>query len=280
MIGVFDSGSGGLTVLKALREAFPDRQFIYYGDHGNAPYGNRDADTIYELTVASLARLFELGCSLIVVACNTAAATGLRRLQQTWLPTHYPDKRVIGVIVPMVEAMSGVPWANESDGRSLSRERKTVAVFATRYTVESRVFVEETKKRAPNIHLVQQACPSLVRLIETNAPIPALRRAVRRYVALLMRRLDGQPLDAVLLGCTHYPLVADLFEEVLPDGVEIFSQPRVTSDSLVDYLARHPEFARGENSGIAFYTSTRPAHVTEVARRFLADDSVNFIASP
>ncbi|MGN6649586.1 glutamate racemase [Trinickia sp.] len=280
MIGVFDSGSGGLTVLKALRETFPAQRFVYYGDHGNAPYGNRDADTIYALTVASLARLFELGCSLIVVACNTAAATGLRRLQQTWLPAHYPDKRVIGVIVPMVEAMSGVPWATGLDSRSRSGEKKTVAVFATRYTVESRVFVEETKKRAPHIDLVQQACPSLVRLIEANAPVHDLRRAVRRYVALLLRRLGGQPLDAVLLGCTHYPLVADLFEEVLPDGVEIFSQPQVTSDSLVDYLARHPEFAGSEDSGITFYTTTSPGPVTELARRFLGDDNVRFLAPP
>lgn len=280
MIGVFDSGSGGLTVLKALRETFPDQRFVYYGDHGNAPYGNRDADTIYTLTVASLARLFEMGCSLIVVACNTAAATGLRRLQQTWLPAHYPDKRVIGVIVPMIEAMSGVPWATESDIHSLSDEKKTVAVFATRYTVESRVFVEETKKRAPNINLVQQACPSLVRLIEANAPVHDLRRAVRRYVALLMRRLDGQHPDAVLLGCTHYPLVADLFEEVLPDEVEIFSQPQVTSNSLIGYLARHPEFARSRDPGITFYTSTHPEHVTSLARRFLGDDTVRFVAAP
>ncbi len=280
MIGVFDSGSGGLTVLKALRERFPDESFVYYGDHGNAPYGNRDAETIYALTVSSLARLFQLGCSLIVVACNTAAATGLRRLQQTWLPTHFPDKRVIGVIVPMVEAMSGVPWATESDSGPLSDEKKTVAVFATRYTVESRVFVEETKQRAPNITLVQQACPSLVRLIEANAPLQALRRAVRRYVALLMRRLGGQHLDAVLLGCTHYPLVADLFEEALPDGVEIFSQPQVTSISLADYLVRHPEFAGSRGSGVTFYTSTLPEHVTALARRFLSDDTVHFLAPP
>ncbi|MGF6553779.1 glutamate racemase [Pseudomonas sp. S30_BP2TU TE3576] len=208
MIGVFDSGSGGLTVFRALREAFPNQRFVYYGDHGNAPYGNRDADTIYEFTVSSLERLFELGCSLIVVACNTAAATGLRRLQQTWLPTRYPDKRVIGVIVPMVEAMTGVPWSAESDSGLQNHGKKTVAVFATRYTVESRVFVEETAKRAPNVNLVQQACPSLVRLIEANAPVRDLRRAVRRYVTLLMRRLGDERLDGVFIARLH-PLSVD-----------------------------------------------------------------------
>ncbi len=280
MIGVFDSGSGGLTVFRALRKVFPDQQFIYYGDHGNAPYGNRDADSIYKLTIASLERLFELGCTLIVVACNTAAATGLRRLQQTWLPTHYPDKRVIGVIVPMVEAMTGVPWSVEFDSGFQSLEKKTVAVFATRYTVESRVFVEETAKRAPNVNLVQQACPSLVRLIEANAPLHDLRRAVRRYVALLMRQLGGEHLDAVLLGCTHYPLVEDLFAEAIPAQVQIFSQPKVTANSLVGYLGRHPEFACGREPCAVFYTSTKPENITKLASRFLGDINVQFRALP
>ncbi|WP_084085195.1 glutamate racemase [Cupriavidus sp. USMAA2-4] len=280
MIGVFDSGSGGLTVLKALRETFPDEHFVYFGDHGSAPYGNRDADTIYALTVSSLERLFELGCSLIVVACNTAAATGLRRLQQTWLPDRYPDKRVIGVVVPMIEAMTGVPWSAGSDHSSQTHATKTVAVFATRYTVESRVFVEETAKRAPNVNLVQQACPSLVRLIEADAPVEDLRRAVRRYVTLLMRRLGEKRLDAVLLGCTHYPLVEDLFAEVLPHDVEILSQPKVTASSLADYLARHPEFVRARQSSVTFYTSTEPEPITKLAKRFLSDSSVQFQALP
>ncbi|MDF3837744.1 glutamate racemase [Cupriavidus basilensis] len=280
MIGVFDSGSGGLTVFKALRETFPDQHFVYYGDHGNAPYGNRDADTIYALTVSSLERLFELGCSLIVVACNTAAATGLRRLQQTWLPDRYPDKRVIGVIVPMIEAMTGVPWSVGSDNSLQAHTKETVAVFATRYTVESRVFVEETAKRAPNVNLVQQACPSLVRLIEANASVEDLRRAVRRYVTLLKRRLGEKRLDAVLLGCTHYPLVEDLFAEVMPRDVEIYSQPKVTASSLADYLARHPEFACGRESSVTFYTSTEPEQITKLAKRFLSDSSVQFQALP
>ncbi|CAN7341186.1 glutamate racemase [Acidovorax sp. LjRoot117] len=276
MIGVFDSGSGGLTVLKALRETLPDRRFVYYGDHGNAPYGNRDGDAIYDLTVASLTRLFDLGCSLIVVACNTAAATGLRRLQQTWLPAHYPDRRVIGVVVPMVEAVTGVRWSTGLPASPPAGSTKTVAVFATRYTVESKVFVFEATKRAPHLDIVQQACPRLVRLIESDAPVQVVRRTVRRYVELLLHRLGDRRLDAVLLGCTHYPLIADLFVDALPADVEVLSQPEVTACSLAAYLASHPEFACSHEPGVTLYTSAAPEHVTARTRRFHGDDSVWF----
>ncbi len=280
MIGVFDSGSGGLTVLTALKDTLPEQGFIYFGDHGNAPYGNKDAETIYALTVSSVERLFQLGCSLVVVACNTAAATGLRRLQQTWLPVHHPDKRVIGIVVPMVEALTGMPWTADPDPDRQVRKKKTVAVFATRYTVDSGVFVEETAKRAPHVNLVQQACPSLVRLIEDNAPMRTLERTVRRYVQLLLQRLEGRRLDAVLLGCTHYPLIENLFAAAIPDKVEILSQPRVTANSLAGYLARHPEFACCQPPGVTFYTSADPHQVTRLARRFFRDDRMQFKAMP
>lgn len=280
MIGVFDSGSGGLTVLKELRAALPDQHFVYYGDHRNAPYGNRDAEAIYELTLASLTRLFGLGCSLVVIACNTAAATGLRRLQQTWLPVHFPDKRVIGVIVPMVEAITGVPWIVQEHPGQSGQDPKTVAVFATQYTVNSQIFVEETQRRAPGIRVVQQACPGLVKLIEADAPLPDLRRAVRRYVALLLRRLDNEPLSAALLGCTHYPLIEHLFVEALPEHVEVFSQPKITAASLVAYLTRHPEFIGGPQPGVSFYTSALPETITKLAKRYFGDSRIQFEAFP
>ncbi|CAM5450168.1 glutamate racemase [Eoetvoesiella caeni] len=276
MIGVFDSGSGGLTVLKEFCATLPEQRFVYYGDHSNAPYGNRDADSIYELTLLSLTRLFDLGCSLVVVACNTAAATGLRRLQQTWLPIHFPDKRVIGVIVPMVEAITGVPWIAERAEGQRSCAPKTVAVFATRYTVDSQIFVEETQRRAPEIQVVQQACPGLVKLIEEDAPLPDLRRAVQRYVALLLRRLDGQHLGAALLGCTHYPLIEDLFIEALPRHVEVFSQPKIAAASLVAYLARHPEFMDERDPGVSFYTSAPSENITKLAKRYFGDEQIRF----
>lgn len=280
MIGVFDSGSGGLTVLKELSAALPDQRFVYYGDHDHAPYGDRDADSIYALTLSSLTQLFNLGCALVVVACNTASATGLRRLQQTWLPVHFPDRRVIGVIVPMVEAMTGVPWLSDHGVDTRSPIQKTVAVFATRYTVNSRIFVEETERRAPQIHVVQQACPSLVRLIEAGAPLPAMRRTVRRYVELLLRSLNGERLAAALLGCTHYPLIEALFAEALPSHVEIFSQPKITAKSLQAYLARHPEFSDTREPGISFYTSSAPEKTTALAKRFFDDGRIKFERMP
>lgn len=268
MIGVFDSGHGGLTVLKALVRELPGQSFAYLGDHGHAPYGNREPDDIYALTLASLERLFGLGCRLVVIACNTAAATGLRRLQHHWLPVHHPDRRVLGVLVPMVEAVTGVPWMADV---ALSRphgEARTVAIFATRHTVRSEAFVREIGLRAPEIEVVQQACPVLVDLIEREAPREVLARAIRRYVALLMRRLDGVPPASVILGCTHYPLVADLFAAALPPGIEILSQPDITAKSLGAYLARRPEFATGGDGSVRFLTTGNPDRVTALASRY------------
>lgn len=269
MIGVFDSGHGGLTVLKALVREFPAQPFTYLGDHGHAPYGNRAPDEIYHLTLASLERLFALGCRLVVIACNTAAATGLRRLQHHWLPVHYPQQRVLGVLVPMVEAVTGVPWMADVTTHRPHGEPRTVAVFATRHTVRSDAFAREIGSRAPEVTVVQQACPILVDLIERDAPREVLARAIRRYTALLMRRLGGAAPSSVILGCTHYPLVAELFAAALPAEVEILSQPDITAKSLGAYLSRHPEFAgAGEPGRVRFYTTGEPARVTALATRF------------
>jgi glutamate racemase len=270
MIGVFDSGHGGLTVLRALTRHLPQQRFLYLGDHGHAPYGNREPEEIYRLTIAAVERLFGLGCRLVVLACNTAAATGLRRLQQTWLPHRHPDRRVIGVLVPMVEAITGVPWMADIRTGRHHGEPRTVAIFATRHTVRTGAFVEEIGKRAPEIRVVQQACPVLVTLIEGAAPEAVLRRAVRRYAALLMRQLEGMPPDAVILGCTHYPLAADLFAEALPPGVEVLSQPDITARSLKAYLERHPEFdtADGMEASPEFFTTGDAAQVSTLATRF------------
>jgi glutamate racemase len=271
MIGVFDSGHGGLTVLQALERHLPRQQFVYLGDHSHAPYGNRAPDDIYQLTLDAIERLFGLGCPLVVMACNTAAATGLRRLQQTWLPERYPNRRVLGVLVPMVEAITGVPWMADIRTGQHRGEKRTVAIFATRHTVTSGAYLHEIGKRAPEIAVVQQACPALVELIESAAPAPVLARAVRRYAALLMRRLNGAPPDAVILGCTHYPLVADLFAAALPPGVEILSQPDITARSLANYLVRHPVFGRSAQPHLAasrFYTTGPVETVSALATRF------------
>jgi glutamate racemase len=271
MIGVFDSGHGGLTVLQALERHLPRQQFVYLGDHGHAPYGNRAPDEIYALTLDAIERLFGVGCPLVVLACNTAAATGLRRLQQTWLPDRHPNRRVLGVLVPMVEAITGVPWMTDIRTGQRRGRKRTVAIFATRHTVTSGAYLQEIGKRAPEITVVQQACPVLVELIESAAPAPIVARAVRRYAALLMRRLNGVAPDAVILGCTHYPLIADLFAAHLPPGVEILSQPDITARSLAAYLVRHPVFGRATQPGATssrFYTTGPVAPVSALASRF------------
>jgi glutamate racemase len=269
LIGVFDSGSGGLTVMRALEQALPDQAFIYLGDHGNAPYGHRSPEEIYRLTLQSLERLFGLGCSLIVVACNTAAATGLRQLQRTWLPDTYPDRRVIGVIVPVVEEVTGVPWDADA-GSALSDPPPTpvrVAVFATEHTVRTRAYVGEIEKRAPSLQIDQQACPGLVALIEQAAPEPILRAAVRGHVGALLDAMQGTP-DICILGCTHYPLIEQIFADELPGSVRLLSQPSITAGSLTRYLERHPRHRRARQLPTQFFTTGSADQASTLATRF------------
>ncbi len=269
VIGVFDSGHGGLTVLRALVDAAPDRPFVYLGDHAAAPYGPRDEDDIHRLTLRGMERLFDQGCTLVVIACNTAAAVSLRRLQQEWLPTAHPGRNVLGVLVPMVEAITRVPWMIDTVPPDHLAEPRTVGVFATLATVNSGSFPREIGKRAPSVRVVQQACPDLVPLIERGASDAELAPAVAGYVAALLDRLEGEALDAVVLGCTHYPLVAHLFRAALPPGVDILSQPLLSARSLEQYLDRHPEYrpAAGE-SGVRFFTTGSAPLVSDLAGRF------------
>lgn len=268
-IGVFDSGHGGLTVLRALVDAAPGRPFTFLGDHAYAPYGERDVEEIHRRTVIGMETLFARGCRLVVIACNTAAAVALRRMQQTWLHDAYPGRNVLGVLVPMVEAITRVPWMVEEPTADHAHDPRTVGVFATPRTVESGSFPREIRKRAPGVHVVQQACPQLVPLIEAGAGDDAIRPAVEDYAASLLARLDGRPLDAVVLGCTHYPLVAHLFADALPPGVEVLSQPQLTARSLEHYLDRHPEFWVADGGdGVRFLTTGDAARVGRLASRF------------
>ncbi len=267
MIGVFDSGSGGLTVMRALERALPDQSFLYLGDHANAPYGNRSPAEIYSLTLQAIEHLFARGCTLVILACNTAAATGLRQLQQTWLPVTHPSRRVIGVIVPVVEEITGVPWQSVADilpppaAPSLH-----VALFATVHTVRTRSYVKEINHRAPGIRVSQKACPDLVRLIEDAAPEDVLRERVRHYVGALLEA-EGIP-DVCVLGCTHYPLIEHLFVRELPPGVRMVSQSAVTATSLKHYLDRHPEFSCSGTPRREFLTTGAVDHVSALASRF------------
>lgn len=270
MIGVFDSGHGGLTVLRALADRLPERGFVYLGDHANAPYGERAAADVYRLTIANIARLFRMDCRLVILACNTAAAVALRRLQRTWLDEAWPGRRVLGVLVPVVEAIVRQPWHVEEPHTGPDAPQETVAIFATRRTVESRAYVGEILKRAPDVLIVQQACPGLVDAIEAGATKDEIDGIVEGFVAQLLERMQGVLPDVAVLGCTHYGLAAGAFRKALPSGTAILHQPHLVADSLADYLARHGAFAAGpdEAGAVRFLTTGDAVAVSRLARRF------------
>ena len=243
MIGIFDSGSGGLTVLRALKTAMPAQDFIYLGDHRNAPYGHRSNEDIVRLTTDAIDFLMQRGCRLVVLACNTAAAVALRFVQQNWLPAHYPDRRVLGVLVPMVEAVTGVPWHIQEPLPASHRDNRTLALFATRKTVESHAYTDELTKRTPNIKLVAKACPGLVDAIEGGAGRGPLTGLINGYVSEIIHSMGNKRPDAAILGCTHFPIVEQYFAAALGPNVPIYSQPEIVAESLGDYLSHHPEFA-------------------------------------
>jgi len=272
MIGVFDSGHGGLTILRAAVDRMPGRRFMYLGDHAHAPYGDRRPEEIYELTRGHVDWLFRAGCRLVLLACNTAAAIALRRLQQTWLSQAWPERRVLGVLVPVVEEVTRVPWHVKTPPPGIE-EPEVVAIFATRATVDSNTYPTEIGLRAPHLVVVQQSCPNLAARIETDALDGVLEGQVRAYVARLRAKLDGGAPDSAILGCTHYALVERMFADALPRGVRILSQPTLVAASLEDYLWRHPEFdvSAGPAQETLCYTTGDPAKATARAARFFGE---------
>ena len=270
MIGVFDSGHGGLTVLRALTKRLPEHGFVYLGDHANAPYGERDTGAVYQLTLENIERLFRMDCRLVILACNTAAAVALRRMQRTWLDEAWPGRRVLGVLVPVVEAIVRQPWHVEEPRTGPDAPQETVAIFATRRTVESRAYVGEILKRAPDVLIVQQACPGLVDAIEAGAPQDEIHGLVAGFATELLDRMQGVLPDVAVLGCTHYGLVASAFRDALPATTALLHQPDLVAESLAGYLARHIEFpATPRQAGrLEFLTTGDPAHVSRVASRF------------
>ncbi|MEM9636417.1 MAG: aspartate/glutamate racemase family protein [Pseudomonadota bacterium] len=258
-VGIFDSGLGGLTVLEAAQARLPEVPFAYLADSAHAPYGVRTADDIYDLTCASVSRLFDAGCDLVILACNTASAAALRRMQESWVPE---DKRVLGVFVPLIEAMTERQWGDNSPPREV--DVKHVALFATPATVASRAFQRELAFRAIGVDVEAQACGGVVDAIEDGDMILA-EALVRSHVDALKRKMP-EP-DAAILGCTHYPLLQDIFQDALGSEVRVFSQAALVADSLADYLARHPEMI-GAGDG-SFLTTGDPRRVSDRATQFL-----------
>lgn len=243
MIGIFDSGLGGLTVLRALQDRFADLDFLYLGDHANVPYGNRPSDQVVELTRLGVEALFERGAHLVLLGCNTATAVAARRLQQNWLPgAGWDGRNVIGIVAPTVEAATQTPWAVTTPQYPQKFNSDRVAVFGTTRTITSGVYVEEIRKRCPRVAVFQQICAHLAGAIEDDVALDELEGLVRDCVQAMMAQMDGHPPDRAILGCTHFPLVEPLFRKHLPPGTRILSQPQIVSDSLVDYLDRHPHY--------------------------------------
>ncbi|NVJ69224.1 MAG: aspartate/glutamate racemase family protein [Alphaproteobacteria bacterium] len=272
MIGVFDSGSGGLTILEALHEAMPTQDFLYLGDHANAPYGHRSNQQIVTMTKAGVETLFEAGCDLVILACNTAAAIALRSLQQDWLPNAYPGKRILGVLVPMVEALTGVPWSQEHPNRQ-QRGDRSILLFATRKTVDSGSYLEEVEKRAPHVRLSQKACPGLVDAIEGGAGKAPISGLIGGFVGEVLK--EAPTPDAAFLGCTHFPLVKDYFRAALPPTTELLSQPDIVAASLREYLDRHPSYRKEGTGRVRLLTTGRPEDVT-MANAYLPEKLRHF----
>jgi len=261
-IGVFDSGVGGLTVHHRLVERFPQADFIYLADQANAPYGGRPGEEIVDLTRAGCMRLFDEGCDVVVLACNTAASVALRRLQQTWLPGYRRAQgrplNVLGIVVPTIEAATGLPWEHEAERRGDKVEKLDIlGVFSTPATAASRVYEIEIDKRRQDVAVFSQPCPELAPLIEQGAPRDELASAIQGHVKAIATRI-GRPPDRAILGCTHYEIVGDMFRAALPPGTPLIHQPDATADALERYFARHPEFDPG-TSGLRRFLTTGPA---------------------
>lgn len=261
-IGVFDSGVGGLTIHHALVQRLPTADFIYLADQANAPYGGRAGEEIVDLTRAGCERLFAEGCSLVVLACNTASAVALRRLQQTWLPDYRKalgrPVNVLGIIVPTIEAATGLPWEHEAERRGDKVEKLDIlGVFCTPATAASRVYEIEIDKRRQDVAVFSEPCPELARMIEAGAGAVELAKVVEGHVQALTRRI-GRPPDRAILGCTHYEIVADMFRAALPPGAPLIHQPAATADALERYLERRPEYDPGHSGLRRFLTTGKP----------------------
>ena len=271
-IGVFDSGVGGLTIHRALVDRFPSADLIFLGDQKNVPYGGRPGEEIVDLTRAGCDLLFDQGCSLVVLACNTAASIALRRLQQTWLPRRRKELgrpvNVLGIIVPTIEAATGLPWEHEAERRGEKIEQLDIlGVFSTPGTAASRVYEIEIDKRRQDIAVFSEPCPNLARMIETGAQHTELAQVVGQHVQSLAKRIGRQP-DRAILGCTHYEIISDLFRGALPPGTPLIHQHAATADALQRYLAAHPEFDPGSASLRRFLTTGAPGAQNGLAEAF------------
>ncbi|MEP7163457.1 MAG: glutamate racemase [Ferruginibacter sp.] len=262
-IGVFDSGYGGLSILKEITAALPQYDYIYMGDNARAPYGSRDFNTVYEYTLQCVKWFFSQGCPLVVLACNTASAKALRTIQQNDLPHIDPAKRVLGVIRPTSEVIGGYSKTGH------------VGVMGTTGTVQSGSYLIEIEKFYPGIKVSQEACPIWVPLVEANEHQSAgADYFVKKHIDHLLQ--EDPAIDTILLACTHYPLLIDKIMKYVPTGISVIAQGEIIAESLKDYLNRHPEMEKKCSKGATrnFYTTGDKGDFNNHASLFFSEEVV------
>lgn len=257
-IGVFDSGYGGLTILDKIREVLPEYDYIYLGDNARAPYGTRSFEVVYEFTRQAVNKLFDMGCHLVILACNTASAKALRSIQMNDLPGIDPARRVLGVIRPTVECVGEIS------------KNQHIGVLATAGTIKSESYPLEIHKLFPETQVSGTACPMWVSLVENNeSQDEGADYFIRKYIDQLLSK-DPQ-IDTVILGCTHFPILLPKIRQYIPEHVSVIAQGEYVAESLKDYLKRHPEMDAKctKNGNCQFYTTEAEEKFSESASTFL-----------
>lgn len=259
-IGVFDSGYGGLTVLKEIVKQLPQYDYLYLGDNARAPYGTRSFETVYEYTLECVKKLFELDCELVLLACNTASAKALRTIQQKDLPILAPNKRVLGVIRPTTEIVGNYTKTN------------VVGVLGTSGTITSNSYPIEIEKFYPQLKVVQEACPMWVPLVENNEfESEGADYFIQKNLNSLLEK--GKDIDTIILGCTHYPLLINKIKKYIPEGIKLISQGEIVATSLIDYLNRHSEIEQQLSKGksIQYLTTDSSENFDKAASIFVGE---------
>lgn len=261
-IGIFDSGYGGLTILREIRKIMPQYDYLYLGDNARTPYGTRSFDVVYEFTIQAVRYLFKQGCHLVILACNTASAKALRTIQQYDLPILAPNRRVLGVIRPTVEVAGDISKSHH------------IGIMATPGTVRSKTYELEIAKLFPNFQVTSEACPMWVPLVENEEyNTPGADYFVRKHIDNLLQQ-DPQ-IDSVILGCTHYPLLRDKIRQWMPDNIHIIEQGNYVAQSLKDYLSRHQNMSEHiTTDGTIRYLTTEQADVFQAKATIFMDTTV------
>lgn len=258
-IGIFDSGLGGLTILKEVVNLMPSYEYIYLGDNQNTPYGDKSQAEIFKLTLAGVEWLFKNGAEIVILACNTASANALRKIQQEILPTKYPGKRVLGIIIPTIEEIEKYSKSGH------------IGILATKATVESKIYEIEMEKQNLQIKIISQEGGNLANIIELNDKAE-LSVEIKRVIKELLVKDDL--IDTIVLGCTHYALIKKEISQILPQHIQVINQGKVVAKKLFDYLAKHPEIKRklNDSSSLIFYTTSNSNHTKQLMTYFYGEN--------